>query len=152
MVYKFVCILLILINSWLYADGSSPKPIGLGFIIGSPSGFHAKFRTSAKNDIDAMLGIDWDDWFFVHADYLWNFGISSDANLGLYVGPGGFLATHSGGNDKHKTKLFGPQGVFGFRIILGGQFDIFAELQARMNIIDDTDIFLDGGLGAHFYF
>lgn len=153
--YLLIFVFILFSFNSAYTNGGSPKPVGLGFIIGEPSGFHAKFRLSNRNDIDAMLGFDFDEWIFLHADYLWNFPISSSADLGVYVGPGAFIASHTGdhySDEHHHDTRFGPQGVFGLRIILGNQFDIFGEAQLRMNIIDDTDINVHGGLGAHIFF
>ena len=153
--FKYSLIIMLLLTACLFADRSSLGSVGLGIIIGNPSGIHAKFRLSGRNDIDAMVGLDWDDWFFTHCDYLWNFSLASgDADLGFYVGPGAFIAsnTKSSHEKDNKGTLFGPQGVAGLRIILGKRFDIFGEAQIRMNIIDGTDVNAYGGLGAHVYF
>lgn len=134
--------------------------IGLGVIVGSPTGLSFKTFTSGTNAIDA--GLAWStgrhDAISIHADYLWHhFDAFEDINKGqlpVYYGIGGrmvFSDNHSGPGDDDV--------VLGVRIPVGINYlfedspvGLFLEIAPIVNLIPSTDFDLDGAIGARFYF
>ncbi len=146
-----VCILFLLCSML------SAGRLGLGVIIGSPTGFSLKFWQGRRNALDLALAWNFsNDYFHIHGDYLYHFPIhlegASVSTLLWYLGVGGMLKFKSNARDDNKT-------AFGFRGVAGIEFippqiplDIFAEIAPVMNIIENTDLELEGGVGIRYTF
>ena len=127
------------------------RGVGLGVIIGEPTGLSAKFWTSSRNAIDVAMAYSFrrKGYFHVHADYLWHFPnvIQSTERFPLYAGIGGRLAAGRG------------SGIFGVRIAGGiaywvrnAPIEIFFELAPIIDIAPETDVSGNVGIGARFFF
>ncbi len=127
------------------------KGLGLGVIIGEPTGISAKAWVSEKGAIDA--GVAWSfrekGKFHLHADHLWHFPrkIRTSERFVLYAGVGGRLAVGRG------------DGIFGIRIPLGvvwwphrAPLDVFLELAPIVDLIEETELSANGGIGVRFFF
>ena len=124
--------------------------LGLGVIIGEPTGLSAKLWTSEKTAIDA--GVAWSfvnsGFLHIHADMLiHSFVIDVDkGKLPLYFGVGG------------KLVLANELGL-GVRIPLGMAYlfdsapiDIFLELVPVLELLPATAIGFEGGIGVRYFF
>ncbi len=143
----FITVLLIVATTLQAQD----RGLGLGIILGEPTGLSGKAWTSSTNAIDA--GLAWSfrgkGFFHVHADYLWHFpdAIRSSERFVPYAGVGGrFGAAKS-------------DGIFGIRIVGGLAFwprgvplDVFVEFAPILDLIPATEMRANGGIGARFYF
>jgi hypothetical protein len=129
--------------------GVLPQPrtgLGLGVMLGQPSGISAIMWLGGGNAIDAVAA-----WSFLgggslylHADY--QFHAAADRPLTFYTGLGGFVQ-------------FADDPEIGFRVPLGisylfeqAPFDIFAEIGPSMALIPETRFLLNGGIGFRIYF
>jgi hypothetical protein len=141
---KFVFILLF---SSLISFSQTHK-IGVGIIVGEPTGLSAKIWTTDKNAFDASLAWYYDA-LYLHADFLkHSFGII-DVNKGqlpLYFGIGAKVVM---ANDP----------LIGLRIPLGASYifsdaplDIFFEVVPVLNIIPSTEFDVDAAAGIRYYF
>lgn len=143
----------------IYAQKSTGQ-IGLGVIIGSPTGLSFKTFTSETNAFDA--GLAWSvghyDAVNIHADYLWHhFDVFEGIDRGqlpVYYGIGGRLVFA----DDHPHRG-DDNAVLGVRIPAGINYlfeeapiGVFLELAPVVNIIPSSDLDLDGAIGARFYF
>lgn len=139
-----VCILIIPALSHAAQGG----PLGVGIILGDPTGISAKYWLDKTNAIDAAIGFD---RFSVHADYLFHFRNvipqTGGGEFGAYVGPGLVYK-----DKKHDNMV-------GVRFALGAAFEIsqypveiFAEIVPVLELSPDTDLNLDGGIGIRYYF
>jgi hypothetical protein len=133
--------------------------LGLGVMVGEPSGLSAKSWLDKTHAVD--LGLAWslsgDTDLQVHADYLiHNFSLLADSGIKgkmpFYYGLGGRLRLREGSGDKGKDKL-------GVRIPLGvswsppdTQLDVFLEVVPVVDLIPDTEAALNGALGVRFWF
>ena len=150
MKYRLLLLCLLMFSSaMLKAQG---KGYGIGIIIGEPTGISGKMWLSKTNAIDAGLA-----WSFVkpgsihlHGDYLWHTSavVDSSHKIPLYFGIGGRL--------KFGDKETGRVGV---RITGGVDFmlesapiDIFIELAPIMDLVPATELAINGGIGARFFF
>lgn len=145
---KFFVLLFVFSNILL---ANAPGRLGLGIILGEPTGISFKAWQSDEVAYDAALA-----WSFgkegsvhIHVDYLLhNYELIRTMNsyTPVYYGIGGRIKT------KDET-------VLGFRIPLGINFrsrkipiDIFIEIVPAFNVIPKTEFDLEGGIGARYYF
>jgi len=134
------------------ADEPAPPnaPWGLGIIVGEPtglSGLHAIGRHRAI-DFGAAWSLDGDS-MHLHADHLWfSFGRFpvSEGTLALHYGIGGRARVHDNGG-------LGPRFPVGLTYWLpGGAVSLFGEVAPVMELVEDTHLDVEGGLGARYLF
>jgi hypothetical protein len=124
--------------------------LGVGFMVGDPTGLTGKYWLDKTRAVDMALGFEGD--FSLHADYLWH-------SWDLWPQPRGKarLAARLGlGVLIHDT---GKDNVVGLRFPLGADLDlhphpleVFAELAPVLRLAPDVEGNLDGALGVRFYF
>jgi len=133
------------------------RGVGLGVLVGEPTGLAAKFwetHTSAL-DFGAAWSLADDGVFRLHADWLWNaYGWLQveQGKLPLYVGFGFRFVFREIDPTSHDTQ-------FGVRFPLGidfmarrKRFDIFGEIVPVLELTPDTAFDLDGGVGIRYWF
>ena len=135
-------------------------PLGLGVILGEPTGFSGKYWLDANRDRAIDFGLAWslsdDVGFHIHGDYLLhNYSLLRDAfhvtkgKMPLYYGLGARFQLGEGHHDD-ETGLRIPVGMS--YLFADVPVDVFAELAPVVNFIPDTELDLEGGIGARFYF
>ena len=143
-------ILIIFISAVSLPIFSQGSGVGLGIIIGEPTGISAKIWTGDQTAVDAALAWSFVDSGFLrmHADMLVHkFFIDVDqGQLPVYFGLGAKLVLAS------DLEL-------GVRIPLGmsylfesAPFDIFVEVVPGLNLLPATTFFIDAALGARYFF
>ncbi len=132
--------------------GAMAGNVGLGFMVGEPTGVSLKVWSGSRTAIDAAAGwsLGEGDWIYVHGDYLWHryeFDVD-EGSLPFYFGIGARVLVHEG----HDSRV-------GIRVPLGldylfanHQWDIFIEVAPVIDLAPDTDFDVSGGLGARYYF
>lgn len=146
------------------------QDVGLGLILGEPTGLTAKFWLSGRDAIDVGLAYSFSNYFLIYSDFLFHFrgafGQSSQFAKGLtpYLGIGGelFFVTDSESRLKGNHRYFKDDSDsvgIGLRIPLGLEWmtptvplGVFVELAPGVGIAPSTYGFLQGGVGARFYF
>lgn len=128
------------------------KDLGIGFMVGEPTGLSLKSWTGGNNAFD--LGLAWSlgryDAINIHGDYLWhNYNVFDEVDEGtlpLYYGIGGRLI------------LAENDAIIGARIPVGINYlfedspiGLFLEVAPIINLVPSTDFDVDGGLGVRFY-
>jgi len=129
------------------------KDLGIGFMVGEPTGISLKSWTSGNNAFD--LGLSWSfvgpyEAINIHGDYLWhNYDAFSDVDSGtlpLYYGIGGRVIFAE--NDA----------VIGARVPVGLNYlfedspiGLFIEVAPVLDILPSTDFHVNGGVGVRFY-
>jgi hypothetical protein len=141
----------------LFSAALSARNLGAGIILGAPTGFSFKFWSGGRTAIDLALAWDFDDdYFHIHSDYLWHFPLhfegSGRSTFLTYLGIGGRFKFKSG--DRHDDKSYlGVRGVGGVEFLpYGTPLDLFAEIAPVMNIIEETKLDVEGGIGIRFTF
>ncbi len=157
-------------------DRPSLSPFGLGIVLGSPSGISGKYWLSEKHAVDAAIAFSWDNFFILYSDYLFHFpnaflhhattsrsATESEflTHLTPYVGVGGVLFFSSNQTSTHSGTLGNPNANFGLgvRVPLGLEWTassiplgVYFELAPGLGLAPRTFAFLQGGLGARWYF
>jgi len=147
---RLAFIVLMVLNASSSGRGQE-RGVGLGVIIGEPTGLSAKFWTSSRNAVDVAVAYSFrhKGYFHLHADYLWHFPnvIHSTERFPLYAGIGGRFAAGSG------------SGIFGVRIAGGiaywvrdAPIEIFFELAPIVDLAPETGLSGNAGIGVRFFF
>lgn len=156
----------------VHATSSPHKSTGLGLILGEPTGLTAKFWLGSREAIDLGLAYSFSDYVLIYSDYLYHFhgafGSSNEfaKDLTPYVGIGGeiIFASSSGSGvstrtGNHYFKSSSSSVGVGIRIPFGLEWmtpkvplGVFIELVPGIGLAPGTYGFLQGGIGARFYF
>lgn len=158
-------ILAILTALFVVISTGSTQHLGVGIIIGSPTGFTGKVIFTQRSAFAANIGwslgdnpklhITGDYQFLFPTVFRWSDEITGEQrelkNLTPYIGIGGRFKFKEN-EQEHETEM-----NIGLR--LGGgieyaisRFGIFLEIYPVVNIFPSTDFDLEGGLGARIYF
>lgn len=137
--------------------------LGIGFVLGEPTGLSAKFWTTQKNALDFGLGYAWGGDRFnykgeyngnrrvhFHMDYLWHSqnAIRSTQRFPVYYGLG-FRFNSGAGYEES----FGARGVFGIAWWpRDTPLDLFIELVPVFQLTPVTGFGIDAGLGIRIFF
>jgi Protein of unknown function (DUF3996) len=130
---------------------SQSRGIGLGIIVGEPTGISFKYWMSSTTAIDAALAWSFIDEgaFHIHGDYIFH-------NMRLISVPEGMLPFYYGIGARIKTA---NDTKFGIRVPLGlaylfnnAPIDIFLEVVPILDLTPKTDFAINAALGARYYF
>lgn len=154
---RFVSILFIATPLCVFAGN-----LGLGLIIGSPTGFSGKYVLARNSAVEINAGWSFGDHtgFHVTGDYQHLFkGVVHDEygkpleTVIPYMGIGGRAKIRSTGDSANDETEFAVGVRMGGGIeYMISQVGIFLELYPVVNIIPSTDFDFEGGLGARYYF
>ena len=129
---------------------SQDRGLGLGVILGEPTGLSAKMWTSTNTAIDgaAAWSLAGDGYLHLHADFLLHsYAIDVDeGELPLYFGIGGRV-------------LISDNPAIGIRVPFGMAYqfedapvDIFLEVAPILDLLPATDFNFNSGLGIRYFF
>jgi hypothetical protein len=143
-------------------SGQERGEVGIGFVVGDPTGFSWKVRLRGGNAIDGVVGFSPFDRFRLHADYLWDSRPFNEKNLSLYYGPGiafGFgrteyvvISNRNGLLLRNEELGFAIRGLFGISyLIRRSPVEVYFELAPLIIFTPGTGSGLDVGFGARLY-
>lgn len=148
-------IIVVLLASVVLVSGAEHGTVGLGVILGEPTGLSAKVWLPDPTALDFALG--WSltaDWFYLHTTYLYHFyNVIPEPHLSLYLGLGGrlkFLGRPPHDTDKSRLRL-GPRLSGGMEFIYR-PIGIFFELGPVIDLLPETNIDMTGGFGIRLFF
>ena len=125
------------------------KKLGLGIILGEPTGVIAKYWTGNRTafDIAGSWSFSGENAFHLHADYLLHSFIKVETGkLAFYYGIGARL-------NLQDDARFGIKIPLGLSYMLpNAPLDIFFEISPVMDLIPDTELKLLGFVGIRYYF
>ena len=132
---------------WCHQAVAQGDSVGLGLMLGSPTGFNAKAWLSRHVAIDGGFGwtIENDPELQVHSDVLWHNFRAFGPRLPLYYGLGGRLEFEG-------SNRFGIRVPIGLAYFLRIPADIFVEIVPVINVAPKIGLDINGGLGARFFF
>jgi len=150
-IFTILVLILIFLSPSTKGLGYEKNDFGLGIILGSPTGFSAKLWVSKSNAFDGAIA-----WAFgdkgrlqIHGDYLWhNFKLIKveTGSFPIYYGLG-FRVNF--GDDTEAGVRF-PVGLA--YLFARAPFDIFVEVVPVLQVVKETDLEIDGAIGARFFF
>lgn len=137
----------------------SEKDLGIGVMVGEPTGLSLKSWINEENAFD--VGLAWSlgryDAVNIHADYLWhNYDVFDDVEEGsfpLYYGVGGRIVFADDYPDPGDSNVvIGIRGPVGINYLFEeSPIDLFLEVAPILNLTPDTNFDLDGALGIRLY-
>lgn len=146
------------VSPLLFADGG---PLGLGLVVGEPTGISAAYRLDKTQSVQALLAwkLTSPGGVLVAADYLFHFDDLLEfegVRIPLYAGAGAKVAILTGdAHYKDSDSAFG----LGVRIPLGVRWEFkqvpveaFLELVPGMLLLPGTIPDIGAGIGARWYF
>ena len=148
--------LVLLFLGFLLKLNAQESGLGIGIMVGEPSGLSAKKWLNSNNAIDAGIG-----WSFsengsthLHADYLYhNYDLIkiSDSKIPLYFGIGGRFKFKN--DEKSVGNSIGVRVPVGLSyMVSSAPFDIFAEIVPILDLSPDTRFSFNSALGVRYYF
>lgn len=164
LLYIFLIPLLVILSANPAQGQQTGDNVGVGVMVGEPTGLSLKLWTSSTTAFDAGLAwsLEGHEAIHIHADYLWhNFDIFSDdidpGQLAFYYGIGGRLVFID--EEPDAIDEDDDDAVLGARVPLGlnylfedSPFDLFLEIAPIINLIPATDVDIDAAVGLRFYF
>ncbi len=132
---------------------SQNNGLGVGVILGDPSGFSAKYWTGKSNAIDLAVGYSFvgpSSGVGIHIDYLYHIDnlIKSKESLVLYYGYGLRLRILNS-----RSNIFGVRGVGGILWYLKNfPIDVFAEFAPSFRLLPNAALDFSFGIGGRYYF
>ena len=143
LIFMTLAIALVLTSASSFA-AVDRNEFGLGFVIGEPTGLNAQFFWNKNTAVDFTAAWSMGDWMMLAGDYqIYNYIGDAPREWRWYYGLGAFLKFP----EDEDLKL-------GFRVPLGVKYhfpysiiDIWAEIAPGIELIDDTNAILHGGLG-----
>jgi hypothetical protein len=133
--------------------GTSHGPIGLGIILGEPTGLTGKLLFGTHGfQLHLGYGIERRGRFVLIGDYLFHFlqaipPIQNAGRLAPYVGVGGRLGV------RDDNALLGIRFPLGLAFFLrAAPIEFFVEIALGIGLIPETVAIIDGGIGGRFYF
>jgi hypothetical protein len=141
----------------------SHADLGVGLILGQPTGLSAIYKPSKSLGYDLALAWSFSDHHesaYLHANRLWiqNGGLRLDSLvMDYYYGAGLRVITYDTHYRAHG--IDDPDYLIGVRAPLGFSYqfkkppiEIFGELALILNLIESTSVDLDGGIGIRIHF
>jgi len=145
-----------------YTHAQGKDGIGVGAIVGEPTGVSLKNWVDANRAIDA--GVAWsfseNPSLHLHGDYLYHrFDVLSapelKGRLPLYFGFGARMKFKEGNDGQGRND---HDALLGVRVPLGISYlfsdvpiDIFLEIVPVLDLVPDTDFSFNAAIGARFY-
>lgn len=127
--------------------------VGLGIIVGEPTGVSLKIGRTGRNAID--FGFAWslqdDNDLHIHGDWLYHdFDLISveRGSLPLYFGIGGRVKFRENRDDDIGVRF--PVGLS--YIFESSPFDVFLEVVPVLDLAPDTEFDFNAALGGRFFF
>ena len=150
------------------ASYMSDHDFGLGLILGSPTAVSVKYMFNDTSALDGGVGLGFlgGSHLHVHADYVHHIDLTRHRYFDLYLTLGGGLRSSvwfdEGGPRYFSTEKRKKQKAgfgLGFRAKTGLNFalrmvpvEVFLEVAPGLGVIPYIGGFVDGGLGARYYF
>ncbi len=150
-VKKIKLVLIIFFLLFIPITKAQSSGVGLGLIVGEPTGISFKYWTGGTTAFDAALAWSFTDEgaFHIHGDYIFH-------NMRLITIPEGLLPFYYGIGARIKT---GNDIKLGIRVPLGlaylfqsAPIDIFLEIVPILDLTPETDFAINAALGARYYF
>ncbi len=141
------------------AGSGAPGSAGLGVVIGDPTGVSAKIRLTPSSALDAALGAGDGadlhlhlDWLFVGAPFV----RESNVSIAWFAGVGGALEVDDDegrfdDDDDTELEARAPLGIT-MRFDSVPPLELFAEIALAVEVVDDVDTEVDGGIGVRWFF
>ena len=143
----------LLVNCLICAEfnqvNAQSRPFGVGLMVGDPTGISVKYWKSRKIALDgaAAWSLGENDAFRLHGDYLWHhFDFTGEERTPVYYGLGFRLGLE---DENSGIGVRFPAGIT--HLLAQAPIDFFFELALVFELVPETGLDLEGGVGVRFY-
>lgn len=150
---KRILVMLILGFALTAIAEAQSRKLGIGVIVGAPTGFSAKYWSAPSEAIQGFVGGGFGGIAF-GADYLFHSNAFRNPNIPFYYGPGIFVGAASFGGPRYdKSSLaVGARFMFGADYVFSRDpFDIAFEVGPALMLTPVVGLGLEGGIAFRFY-
>lgn len=141
------------------AAAQKEKRVGVGFILGEPTGVDVKFWLANAHALEfaAAWSLSHNDRFHLQGDYLFHkfdvFDITTGDDFPLFFGVGVRMIFREDPPGEDRDDILGIRFPVGLSYIFANYpFDIFGAIVPILDIVPDSDFDLEGAIGARFWF
>lgn len=137
---------------------SQSKGVGLGIIIGEPTGISLKSFLSPNTAFDAGFAWSFIDngSFHIHGDFLvhdYSLLRVSSGRMPVYYGIGGRIKLKNESRGRSSDEKFGIRIPVGFAYEFpGDKVDMFLEVVPVLDVTPETKVNFNAAVGARYYF
>ena len=157
---RFILFLLLTCVPAVTAFAAQPGGIGLGVILGEPTGVSFKTWIGERTAIDAAAAWSFSDHtsFQFHADYLIHpFPMPKPRDVRgpilFYYGFGGLIDVRGGTGSHRDETVVGARFPLGFsHLLVSAPVEFFAEIAPVLDLAPSTKADLNAAIGARYYF
>jgi hypothetical protein len=138
----------------LPASAESPKKLGIGLVLGAPTGFSLKYWEGSRIAYQGSLGTMFDGGLTLGVDYLIHERVFRDPSAPFYYGGGVFLGHPGFGSPSYSHRRFalGVRAAFGVDFLVRDYpFDIAAELGPALLLTPVTGMGIQLAVAVRFY-
>lgn len=129
--------------------------VGLGVIIGEPTGISLKSWVSASTALDLAAAWSFTDYeaFQFHLDYVFHHPRLVETNLPFYYGLGGRLKLKDNDDDDEDDAHIGVRFPLGLTYLFrNAPLDFFIEAVPVLDLAPETEVNVNAAIGMRFYF
>ncbi len=151
----FAMVAVVVLTASVAPTVAQDKKVGLGFIVGEPTGIDFKMFLNRTNALEFAMAwsLSGANDLRIQGDYLWHkydvISLDNGDEMPLFFGVGGRVVLIEDPGDDVVGIRF-PVGLD--YIFTDYPFDIFFELVPILDVAPDSDFDLEGALGARFWF
>lgn len=148
-----VLLLGLMMASMSYASDSKKK-VGVGVVLGAPTGFSLKYWENSTNAFQGSIGASFGGGLTFGVDYLGHYDTFHNAAFPFYYGAGAYIgdAGLSGRSFARNSFAFGIRGVFGVDYLPPEYpFDIAFELGPSLLLTPTVAMGIEIGIAFRFY-
>jgi len=150
--------IIVLLLTAVSANARTQDNLGIGFILGEPTGFSLKYWLDEERAVDGAAAWSYseNDSFQLHGDYLiHDYELLEADEMPLYYGIGARLKlkdSDGGGRNEHDP-------IFGIRVPVGVTYlfdevpiDLFFELVPVLDLTPEVELDINAAVGLRYYF
>lgn len=148
------CLLFGVILSSIALASSERGNLGIGVVVGAPTGFSAKYWQTQRVAFQGTIGGMYKGGLRIGADYLVHEKALKDPNMPFYYGAGAFVGGAGFGGPEYSSGslALGIRGVFGVDYLIPEHpFDISIELGPALLISPVVGMGLELNVAIRFY-
>ncbi|HCA78721.1 MAG TPA: hypothetical protein DEP53_03200 [Bacteroidetes bacterium] len=152
---RIVTLVVALASLWSCVYGSSErKKLGIGVVLGAPTGFSVKYWQSQRVAYQGSIGGMYKGGLMIGADYLVHENALKNPDLPFYYGAGLFIGNAGFGGPEFTRGSFalGVRGAFGLDYLVPGHpFDISVELGPALLLTPVVGMGIELSIALRFY-
>jgi len=149
----FLVVIALVVSVPLRADGPGNRNLGIGLVLGAPTGLSVKYWESSKFAYQGSLG-GWAGGITIGADYLIHSNAFNKTNVPFYYGPGVFFGSAGFGGPRFNSGdvALGARLMFGVDYLAPDHpFDIAFEIGPALLLTPTVGMGIEVGVAFRYY-